>query len=713
MASRNSTFQLVILLLLVLLTKSLFTEAAAWSNNSSSAKTFHRGCIVKEREALLKFKKGLIDPSGDRLSSWVGDDCCNWVGVSCSEQTGHVLTLDLSAATYRFQITLDWQIKYYNNESWRLRGTLDPSLLNLTHLNYLDLSYNFFQGTPIPKFIGYLKNLRHLDLRKVSFTGLVPSTLGNLSNLEYLYLSTYPSNTKLLWVSDLNWVSSLSSLQHLMLSGVDLSNAITSWPQVVDMLPTLGLLDLSDSELNNFPQSNPFVNTTSLFHLDLSYNNFRSPIPERFFNITTLIYLRLIKCELSGKPANLIAISLKNNAISGPIPLNIGHEMTKMAFLELSGNLLNGSIPPSMTEMKNLQFLDLSSNYLSGAIPSKWQSLKLLTYMDLSNNSFSGGVRSSICSLPSLQWLKLGNNNLSEELSSSLQYCTSLSYLDLGENRFFGTIKPIVKNLFNTSYIGLRSNMLIGDIPEEFCQFPNLHILDLALNNLSGSIPRCLGNLEALKFMVTYNKSESTSSTQSFHEHLEIVVKGRWEGRIPEEITNLSALGSLNLSWNQLSGKIPENINNLQQLESLDLSAISTRHITIFPDQFQQPTSSRPSMIQSIYEGNPYLCGPPLTTSCSTRPRDAAGVDDEDRSEMLWFYVGTVLGFIVGFWVVCGTLMIKRSWRHAYFRFVEETQDKLFVVAVVSVAGCQRKQYGETYAISNMKMCFGASNIEE
>ncbi|OWM69835.1 hypothetical protein CDL15_Pgr025684 [Punica granatum] len=51
-------------------------------------------CIEREREALLKFKRGLIDDS-NLLSSWVGDDCCSWKGVRCSKWTGRVLKLDL------------------------------------------------------------------------------------------------------------------------------------------------------------------------------------------------------------------------------------------------------------------------------------------------------------------------------------------------------------------------------------------------------------------------------------------------------------------------------------------------------------------------------------------------------------------------------------------------------------------------------------------
>ena len=40
-------------------------------------------------------------------------------------------------------------------------------------------------------------------------------------------------------------------------------------------------------------------------------------------------------------------------------------------------------------------------------------------------------------------------------------------------------------------------------------------------------------------------------------------------------------------------------------------------------------------------------------------------VEDGDDGEMQWFYLGMAAGFAVGFWVVCGTLIMKKSWRRA------------------------------------------------
>ncbi|GKF61509.1 putative leucine-rich repeat protein [Tanacetum coccineum] len=57
------------------------------------------GCFEKERLALLKFKHSVKDYN-NRLSSWVGSDCCNWFGVGCDGVTGHVVSLHLRSMSW-------------------------------------------------------------------------------------------------------------------------------------------------------------------------------------------------------------------------------------------------------------------------------------------------------------------------------------------------------------------------------------------------------------------------------------------------------------------------------------------------------------------------------------------------------------------------------------------------------------------------------------
>ena len=117
--------------------------------------------IESERHALLNFKQHLINPS-DRLASWywaaADMDCCYWVGVLCHNVTGHVLQLRLiSFFPVGDEFSTDddqWDAQY--EAYWRSRfgGKINPSLHDLKHLIYLDLSGNNFNGTQIPKFLG-------------------------------------------------------------------------------------------------------------------------------------------------------------------------------------------------------------------------------------------------------------------------------------------------------------------------------------------------------------------------------------------------------------------------------------------------------------------------------------------------------------------------------------------------------------------------------
>jgi len=88
------------------------------------------------------------------------------------------------------------------------------------------------------------------------------------------------------------------------------------------------------------------------------------------------------------------------------------------------------------------------------------------------------------------------------------------------------------------------------------------------------------------------------------------------------------------------------------------------------------------------------LCGLPLCKKCLG---DEAAQDPQTGSkheegniqkytnshEHLWFFTRIVLGFIVGFWGVCGPLLLKSSWRHAYFQYLERIGDWLYITIVV------------------------------
>ncbi|XP_024017202.1 receptor-like protein EIX1 [Morus notabilis] len=61
-------------------------------------------CIEVERQALLKIKQDLHEIKEGFLSSWGNEeekrDCCEWYGVQCSNNSDHVIALDLSPSSH-------------------------------------------------------------------------------------------------------------------------------------------------------------------------------------------------------------------------------------------------------------------------------------------------------------------------------------------------------------------------------------------------------------------------------------------------------------------------------------------------------------------------------------------------------------------------------------------------------------------------------------
>jgi hypothetical protein len=67
-----------------------------------------------------------------------------------------------------------------------IRGTLGDDIGSLTELRVLDLSSNPDLGGPLPAAMGKLVKLEELALIGCSFSGPIPSELGNLSQVKFL-----------------------------------------------------------------------------------------------------------------------------------------------------------------------------------------------------------------------------------------------------------------------------------------------------------------------------------------------------------------------------------------------------------------------------------------------------------------------------------------------------------------------------------------------
>ena len=338
--------------------------------------------------------------------------------------------------------------------------------------------------------------------------------------------------------------------------------------------------------------------------------------------------------------------------------------------------------------------MDISRNNLSGEIPDYWKYGQNLVILNLANNSLYGQILNSIGQLIHLRTLRLDRNRLSGELPLSLQNSTALVYSDLGKNRIMGRIPTwIGENLQNLMILAVQYNEFSGSIPLQLCQLKYLKCLNIASNNLFGTIPRCAFVDTSFRdnhsFMYIPHQIYYHYIFQNFLPFAKSLdlSSNKLKGQIPKEVMSLVGLKNLNLSTNHLVRPIPPNIAEIIDLESLDLSR-NQLSCTI-PTGMTNLTSiaildmSHNNLLgviscgllldrfdNSSYIGNPQLCGIPLSKICSNNesfgdPQCSRGDEEnQDGSAITSLYTSLGLGFITGFWVFRGSLLLNRSWRY-------------------------------------------------
>ncbi|KAL0864791.1 hypothetical protein Bca101_043909 [Brassica carinata] len=172
-----------------------------------------------------------------------------------------------------------------------ITGDIPDQLGNLVKLEQLDLSRNSFSGN-IPLSFGNFSYLNKLILNNNLLTGQIPKSIKNLQNLTLLNLSF--NNFSGEFPQDLGQVTTLTinlNLSYIAFTG-DIPKSFSAFTQ-------LQSLDLSHNTLHG--DIKVLDSLTSLASLNISFNNFSSPIPATpFFKpISVSSYLKnTILCHL-------------------------------------------------------------------------------------------------------------------------------------------------------------------------------------------------------------------------------------------------------------------------------------------------------------------------------------------------------------------------------------------------------------------------------
>nr|GFC21898.1 LRR receptor-like serine/threonine-protein kinase GSO2 [Tanacetum cinerariifolium] len=337
--------------------------------------------------------------------------------------------------------------------------------------------------------------LRKIDLSSNRLTGNLPNSIGRLSNLKFLDVS---SNFLEGVVSDIHFLN-LTQLTYLDLSFNSLALKLSSLAKIPFQLKTINL-----QSCNLGPSFPLWLKTQRNFtHVDISSAGISDSIPAWFWDLPLgLKFLNLSSNEIKGMLPDMQlrfdgypGMDLSKNHLEGRIPLL----PAKLVAINLSRNKFLGTLSFMCQIDSALTFLDLSDNYLSGTLPDCWLKFQeQLVVLNLCNNNLSGKIPSSLGSLHQLEALYLRGNAFVGKLPMSLSNLTKLRLLDVGDNKLSGKIPLALGELSELYVLILRSNRFYGSLPSQICWLNNLKFLDLSNNGFSGNIPPCFGNFTAM-----------------------------------------------------------------------------------------------------------------------------------------------------------------------------------------------------------------------
>eukprot|EP01018_Ginkgo_biloba_P027836 Gb_41152 [translate_table: standard] len=404
-------------------------------------------------------------------------------------------------------------------------------------------------------FLANLSFLRTLDLSNNTFHGSIPPQLGRLFRLRILWLEANQFHGPI--------PSTIGNCLNLERVGLFLNKFNGSIPANLGACRNLVEFSATENQLDgNIPPEIALIK--DLQYLIIGGNNLTGRVPP------------FLGLNLSG----LIILELSGNKLQGPIPSELGM-LTQLTVLHIYDNQLAGQIPPSLSNCTALQQLYLNNNSLTGHIPQKLGKLTNLEELLLWGNQLSGTIPKSLANCSQLRVIEVSYNQLTGVVPLDLGRLPLLERLYLSFNYLIsGSGFPILftslANCSNLQLINLENNLFSGVLPLSIGQLsPKFSIVSFAFNNLEGKIPQQIGNLTGLT-LVDLISNHFNGSIPSDLKRLQMLERWYMDDNrlevIPDEIGQLKAIGEFSVTRNRLSGRIPDTIGSLRQLRRLFLN---------------------------------------------------------------------------------------------------------------------------------------------
>nr|XP_048319297.1 receptor-like protein kinase isoform X2 [Ziziphus jujuba var. spinosa] len=261
----------------------------------------------------------------------------------------------------------------------QLEGSMPSEVGSCPTLHRLILEQNKLTGF-LPKFAKGT-DLSYMDISKNSFSGEIPSSMGNCTNITYINLS--------------------------------MNKFKGSIPQELGNLINLQVFNLSHNNLVG-PLPSQLSNCTRLGSFDAGFNLLNGSIP---------LSLRSWK--------DISTLVLSENHFTGGIP-SFFSEFEKLSILQLGANLLGGEIPKSIGAWKNpFTTLNLSNNGLTGYLPFEIGRIHI-ERLYISDNNLTGSL-TVLGNIPWLIEINVSNNNFSGPVPETL-----LHLLESSPSSFMG-----------------------------------------------------------------------------------------------------------------------------------------------------------------------------------------------------------------------------------------------------------------------------------